>query len=456
MFAAHRLNCRTAHVIHFAFAMLLASATGDLAAAQVDPQRVAASGITHLSGTYVDLYTDLRDAEVQADLVALFDAAVPQWCRYFSIEPASAATYRISLSVMTDRDRFERADLLPDGLPNFPAALNRGDDIWVYVQDDDYYTRHLVLHEGTHAFMQKFLGGLGSSWYAEGMAEMIGVHRWSDGQLTLNYRLTDRRKSEGWGRPKILREQFSQQQMRSITEVIATDGITFSDVESYAWAWAACEFLSQHPLSRDAFADLTQQVTRSPGDFNQKFLATISPQLSTLNRDWRLLIGEMDYGYLVEPASAIDAEIVEPIDADGQTTHVVIDSGRSWQRVPGFQVVRGQSYRVRSHGQFVVGHTVTTDTAGVSVSQPWPCEPNGITLEYYRGRPLGEVHGWIEPDAGTGDAGLVEPISIPIPIGYEHEFVAETTGLLNLRINESPARIGDNKGSVAISLEKIE
>ena len=109
-----------------------------------------------------------------------------QWCAYFGVDPAAHADWHVRGILMQSRQRFEPAGLLPADLPDFASGYARGDEFWLYDQTSPYYRRHLLLHEGTHAFMYTLLGGVGPPWYAEGMAELLATHRLADGQLTLN------------------------------------------------------------------------------------------------------------------------------------------------------------------------------------------------------------------------------------------------------------------------------
>ena len=70
---------------------------------------------------------------------------------------------------------------MPTGDDKFLHGLSTGSDLWLYDQPSAYYRRHLLLHEGTHAFMGKFLGGCGPGWYMEGTAELFGTHRMGAG-----------------------------------------------------------------------------------------------------------------------------------------------------------------------------------------------------------------------------------------------------------------------------------
>ena len=86
--------------------------------------------------------------------------------------------WRMTGFLMKDKARFAERGLLPGDLPPFAHGYSRGRNLWLYEQPSDYYRRHLLLHEGTHGFMNTILGGCGPPWYMEGMAELLGTHRW--------------------------------------------------------------------------------------------------------------------------------------------------------------------------------------------------------------------------------------------------------------------------------------
>ena len=146
---------------------------------EIDDERVTANGIRKLSGQYITMYTDIRDNADVDDFCNVFDQAIPQWCEIFDISEESVAPLNMTVIVMLEEERFRKAGLMPRDLPKFLAGFNRGHEIWVKNQPGDYYTRHLLLHEGTHAFMQWMLGGSGPPWYSEGMAEMIALHQYT-------------------------------------------------------------------------------------------------------------------------------------------------------------------------------------------------------------------------------------------------------------------------------------
>ncbi len=92
-----------------------------------------------------------------------------------------AADWRIRGCLMREKRPFAACGLLPAGLPPFRHGFSRGRQLWLNEQPTAYYRRHLLLHEGTHAFMDAMFGGCGPPWYMEGMAELLATHSYRDG-----------------------------------------------------------------------------------------------------------------------------------------------------------------------------------------------------------------------------------------------------------------------------------
>lgn len=397
---------------------------------QLDAERIEAQGITAVSGQHLTLYSDLRDEPRCRDLVAAFDAAVPQWGKFFGIPIEKLQPWHLIGFVVEDRERFKAAGLWPGDLPEFPAGYNLGHHLWIFPQAGNYYTRHLLLHEGTHAVMQWYLGGSGPPWYSEGMAEWLALHRWSEGKLELNARVADRDQVDYWGRPKLIRKALEAGRRLRLDELFDFPNSAFRNVESYAWAWAGCEFLARHPLSAKAFAQLPKTANETTPAFSRDFKRKLRSDWDRLELDWQQFIDELDYGIVadrlaIRPADVSTAET-------GWQLRLATDWG--WQD-SGIKVAAGDQKQIEARGRFVV-------RAG---EPAWPCEANGITLEYYRGRPLGELQVAVLPDEPKFNGVLV-----PLPVGTSSELTFDRAGTLLFRINESPVRLEDNKGELEI------
>lgn len=399
---------------------------------EIDEDRVLACGIKRIDAKYVVIYTDIRDREEIDELGKVFDLGIEELCEYFEVDSSRLEGWQLSAFVIKDQAKFEKANLFPEDLPEFPAGFNAGHHMWVYLQPGNYYTRHLLLHEGTHAFMQWALGGSGQPWYSEGMAEMLGVHRWSEGKLQLNYRLKSKEEAEYWGRVKIINEDVAEGNSKTLEQVFQIQNIAFRSVRSYAWAWAACKFFSQHPLSRAQFNNLRNHASDVSGDFNRRFFRAIENDMPQLQSDWELYINEMDYGVLVEQLSIFDAAAGD----DGTTFS--IDATRGWQKTK-FQVQRGKTYTIKAKGRYQIADN----------EAPWECEPGGITIEYYRGHPLGMLMAGSVAEQ-DGAKGLLQQQ----PIGLNGVFTAESDGFICFRVNESPANLDDNSGSLIVTISE--
>jgi len=196
---------------------------------------------------------------------------------------------------MQEKNRFVGAGMLPADLPPFPNGYQRGKCLWVYNQAHGYYRRHLLLHEGTHAFMDHFLGALGPPWYAEGMAELLGTHRWQDGQLTLGYVPKDKTETPGWGRVKIIKDEAAAGRARMPAAIMDYGPTAHQRNEPYGWCWGLATFLDAHPRCQEAFRQLRGMV-RKP-ELTDWFRQQLQADWPDINEEWQLFVMNLDYGY---------------------------------------------------------------------------------------------------------------------------------------------------------------
>jgi hypothetical protein len=329
-----------------------------------------------------------------------------------------------------DRERFKAAGLWPEDLPEFPAGYNLGHHFWIFPQEGTYYTRHLLLHEGTHAFMQWYLGGSGPPWYSEGMAEWLALHRWSEGSLELKARIADRNQVDYWGRPKLIRKALEAGRRMRLDELFDFPNSAFRNVESYAWAWAGCEFLARHPLSAKSFAQLPKFAEDSSAAFSRDLKRKLKADWDRLELDWQQFVEELDYGILA------DRLAIRPVEETAQAAEGTFRLATAWGwQDSGIEVAAGEEKQIEARGRFMIR---TGDP-------PWPCEAGGITIEYYRGRPLGELLVAVLPEDPKFNEVLV-----PLPIGTSRRLTFERAGRLLFRINESPVWLEDNTGELEI------
>lgn len=422
----------------------------------IDDSRARRAGVRKLAGQHLELYTDLAsDPEVDA-LPAVFDRAVPLWAEYFGVDERKTRDWQVRAFLIGNREPFDALGLMPATNEEFPHGLSIGSELWLYDQPTAYYRRHLLLHEGTHAFMWRFLGGCGPGWYMEGMAELLATHRLDsrNGELTLGIMPADRREVPMLGRIKLIRDAVAADRARSLAEVMQIDNRHRLDNEAYAWCWAAAKFLDAHPRYGKRFRELKQHV-RDP-DFNRVVRREFANDWPELADEWPAFVATLDHGY-DSKRMAISFEDGQPVQ--NRSRRATVDADRGWQS-SGVWLEAGRTYHIRARGRYQIAAEPTD--AGL---QPWPCEPGGVTIEYYNGRPLGmllaAVDSRTEVEGGRGRAeeeteeSNWATFARPVAVGLGAIVKLPQSGTLYLRVNDSAGRLDDNRGKLTVVIESI-
>lgn len=390
--------------------------------------------IRRVPGKHITLYTDLPSSAAVDALPEMFDQAFGQWCAYFGVDAARQADWHVTGCVMRDREPFRAAGLLPEGLPPFRHGYSVGKRLWVNEQSSDYYRAHLLLHEGTHAFMNTILGRGAPPWYMEGMSEMLGTHRWHDGRLTLGYLPASREEVPLWGRVKIVRDDFAARRAKTLRGVFQYGPQAHQDLEPYGWCWAAAIFLDRHPRYQARFRQLTNWVNAP--DLPDRFVKLIGSDWDQLAEEWQVFAADLEYGYDFR-RTAIN--FTPGRNLAGQSAKVTVAADRGWQN-SGIRLEAGVTYRLRASGRYQVANQ----------PQIWWSEPNGVSIRYYRGQPLGILLAAVRPDRPEPNApsALLRPISI----GLGAELTPKQSGTLFLRINDSSGELSDNAGTLVVEV----
>ncbi len=354
----------------------------------VSAQRITAAGIRRLEGKHLILYTDLPpDPELDV-LPEVFDQAFEPFCSYFALDPEKYSQWRMTGRLMREPERFRQAGLLPADLPKFANGFTKSYDFWIYEQPTAYYRRHLMLHEGVHGFMITLLGSCGPTWYMEGVAELLATHRWEDGKLLVKYLPRSSEEVPMWGRVKIVRQAAQQRGLLSVEQLIRLVPQISGENELYGWSWALAAFLDSHPRYQSAFRQMVGWVR--DGRFTERFFTLLGENRCLLDEEWKLFVDEICYGYDFSRC-AIQFPLGRPIPPEGVNIRVQADRG--WQ-ASGWQVQAGRTYLLTASGRYQVAQ------------QPkiWWCEPNGVSIQYYRGRPLGMLLAAIRPEQNESSA----------------------------------------------------
>ncbi len=398
---------------------------------KVDARRAAQVGIREIVGKHFRLSTDLPAGNDVDELPQIFDAAVDDWAEYFGIAPQKLRNWQMRGYLMQDRAKFAALGLLPKANPDFVHGFASGDQLWLMEQPSDYYRRHLLLHEGTHGFMIAQLGDTGPGWYMEGMAELFGTHRWQEGRLQMRDMPADRTLVPMWGRIKLIREACEADRALDLPAVLAIDKRRALSTGEYAWCWALCKFLDSHPRWQTKFWSLPKVVAQPR--FNEHFRDLFHDDWADLTAEWRTFVAMLDYGYDFE-RMAMQHRQAAPVDAQATAT---IAAGRGWQST-GWLLRAGREVRVTAKGRYQIANDE-------DASVPWPCEPGGITIEYHDGRPLGILLGMLRSTVNNR-------FSPPIALGLAGSITPKSDAILYLRVNDSPARLSDNLGTLRATI----
>ncbi|HEY1603054.1 MAG TPA: hypothetical protein VGG64_25850 [Pirellulales bacterium] len=410
----------------------LAPAVPDRSQSIVDDAQLQGAGIRKLVGSHITLYTDLPAGPDVDPLVTDFDQAYPQWCEYFGASQRGTQSWRATACLMADKQKFLKVGLLPRNLPKFLHGYFRGDRIWIYDQESDYYRRHLLLHEGTHAFMAALLGSCGPPWYKEGMAELLATHSQKNDRVTLDAFPADADDFVGWGRVRLVHEAIAAGRRLKMDDVLEYQADAHTELEPYGWCWAVAAFLDGHPRYRERFRQLATHV--GAGNFNRQVLDRFANDWPQLDEEWQLFADRLEYGYDLQ-REAIDFRPGVPLPREGKTVRIAADRG--WQS-SGIELEAGRTYRLRASGSYQIAKG----------ERPWLSDPGGVTIRYWEGRPLGVLLAAVHPEPfdSRSDSALLSPTII----GQEATLQPTATGTLYLRVNDSPAELADNAGTLEV------
>ncbi|MGB9690505.1 hypothetical protein, partial [Thermogutta sp.] len=355
----------------------------------IDDARLLQAGLHKIASARLTLYTDLPLTPEIEELGPVFDAAYPQWCAFFGITPDSRS-WKMTGFLMKDARPFRELGVLPAWLPPFANGFSVGNVLWIYEQPSAYYRRHLLIHEGTHGFLRAYFGDWIPPWYNEGIAELLGTHFWDGHTLRLGVVPKSRNEVPMWGRIKIVRDAVAQQRPLSLIDVLNFGPTAHRDLEPYGWCWAATALFAHDPRFQPAFQKLPQFIRQGNlQSFNENFFRLLGTTWKAAEYQWLIVLADLDYGYDFVRTIA-DFAPGSPVLPTGNA--VRIEAGKGWQN-SGLQLEVGKRYELTAAGRFVVAQD----------GGPWECEPQGVTIRYVRGYPLGLLLAAVVP---LGDSPL--------------------------------------------------
>ena len=440
---ASRLAAATALVVQFV--------SGGLAGAApvaVEPlvRLARAADLRLLEGRHLVLATDrpVRDRDGVAELPAVFDEAFTAWCEHYGLRPEDHADWRCFGCLVVDRERFRAAGLLPDSIPPFVNGFCDRNRFWLLDQSNPAYRRHLLLHEGVHAFTLTLRGLATPVWYNEGIAEYLATHRLDrepGGELRFASTPIPARAEdvEQLGRIEKLRELRAERNLPSLDAVLSLPVGQHAAIGDYAASWAAVAMFANHPAYARGFATLERGPLEA--DFNERLATLPGWDPKRAARDYAAFVTDLDYAWDFARL-AIDWAVGPPLT--GPVT-IPVAAARGWQNA-GISVTAGRRQTFTATGR--VGLGTVTDVATGTVT-PLEGEADGISLEWYRGHPTGRllIAQWVQQPMDGGP-----PRFEVLGTGAQGELVAVVDGPLYLRLNGPPARLTARDGTISVAV----
>lgn len=414
-----------------------------LKAPKYDLNRLRDLGIQRYESKHFVLYTDI-DPERARPLPKLMDEAYTAWEDYFGpLPPDSAGSdFQMVGHIMADRALFREAGILTDNIRIHLEGVYRNQVFWMNDQTDDYIRRHLMIHEGTHCFMIGFPNPTNRFvWYMEGMADLFRSHA-TDAEGHTKFRVfpTDRVNFPGLGRTRVIAEEVEKKGPRRIEEVTSLTPNAFLNYDAYSWSWALCAFLDGHPTYRDRFRNIGGLVA-GRGDATMDLRQVYKSDWNELEEEWLVFAGNVCYGYDIE-RTTLDFRSGKTLASPNDNIETDIAANRGWQS-SGVVVEAGKTYQITATGTCVLA----------TVPKPWESEPQGISIRYHAGQPLGKLLATIRSPA-LSEASPYTTMLHVVPIGREAQFIPKTSGTLYFRVNDFWNELGDNTGTYGVTVRE--
>lgn len=402
-------------------------------------QRLALLGIHCYESPRLKLYTDI-DPEIAKQLPAVVDQAYLALVDYFGPLPPDreGIEFQVTGYIMQDRELFKKAGVILDSLPKIVNGRHLGAQFWMDAQSEDYYQRHLMLHEYTHCYSM-IMENIGAPvWYLEGIAESMATHSIDkDGKIQFNVMPYNKNDFGGLGRITLIQEAVLSEPPKSMQEVMQFTPNNFAgNNHSYAWSWALCQFFDKHPKYTKSFRELSQHMQGT--EFSIAFARMLGADDFELNASWLVFAKNLQPGYDFYNATMT---IVPGLTlAPGKSLDVTIQSNRGWQSSE-VEVEQGKTYEVTADGTFTLAQQ----------PKPWESTADGISFRYFKGQPLGRLMMLIKPDKDAAD---MRPILQEYPLGANAIWMAPVSGTVYFRLNDAWDELADNTGHVTVKVTR--
>ncbi len=314
-------------------------------------QSLAEQGFQQIRSEHMTLVTDLEiDNELRSWPVYL-DQALEQWKQIFQPDSSKLLRLHATVYLVGDRNKWENAGLLRE-VPFLKDGYQLGNKLFVVEQPSEFYRRMLFLHEATHWIMYEWLGGAGSPWLMEGMADYLSTHQIQNDRVSLGYFPVSAEEVPSWGRILLVQKTMEQKDAPKLSEVLAFPDMRQRRMDRYCWSWAAVYFFDHHPEHGQDFRSLYRGELDYSLAASKQLKDILEEDWMRISIQWRCYLDDLEFGY--SPRLMLqwgDTELV-PIKT-GESRKVSIQADRGWQST-GVVLEAGETISVTATGSVEV------------------------------------------------------------------------------------------------------
>lgn len=268
----------------------------------------------------------------------------------------------------------------------------------------------IIQHECTHGFCHLTFGGVGPLWLAEGLAEL---GRWW------------REKEKGVNVPPVILAHLHDADRPTLAAITAPNQPPSNDWRDYTWRYALCQMLLDNPNYADCFRTLAGALME--GQPGVSFESVYGPVGREVGFEFEQFLTHVGNGYRADltawPWKAKQRKL-----APGGLGRAKVKGAAGWQ-ASGVEVEAGAVYVITAEGTC----RLATDAE--------PTGPEGDAAG--RGRLAGALYADFT-------------LSPEIPLGSHTSWIAPADGLLMLRAADAWTELGDNDGTLSITIRRGE
>lgn len=408
-----------------------------LSAKECRSQSLSEQGFQQIKSEHMTLVTDLEIDDELRNWPVYLDQAIEQWMQIFKPEQSKLLRLHATVYLVGDRSKWNASGLLNE-VPFLQDGFQLGNKLYVVEQPSEFYRRMLFLHEATHWIMYEWLGGAGSPWLMEGMADYLSTHQIQDNRVSLGYFPVAAEEVPSWGRILQVQKSMEQKNAPKLSEVLAFSDMRQRRMDRYCWSWAAVYFFDHLPEHSEDFRALYRGQLDYSLAASRKLKDYLEDDWNKVSIQWRCFLDDLEFGYTPQLMLRWGDANLETLKSD-QVRRVSIHADRGWQST-GVVLEAGDKVHISASGAVQVKRLAN--------GQSWLATPKGLSVEYHRSNRLG------------GLIGVLAPLDVEQPseiwsralVGSQATLQARERSCLLLRVNDSVTGAADNTGAFEVEI----